>query len=127
MCNAPKIRILIVDDQPLWREAIRLLIDLQPDMEAVAEAEDGREAVAMAEQFSPDVILMDIRMPVMNGIEATRQIRCRLPASQIILITTFEDNKIEDGMSAGAVNHMLKDVSMAQLARAIRAAAGQSN
>jgi DNA-binding NarL/FixJ family response regulator len=118
------IRILIVDDQALFREGLRTLLSVQPDFEVVGEASNGEEAVRLAVQTRPTVVLMDVRMPVMNGVAATRRLISVLPDSRVIVLTTFDDDEaIFDGLKAGAVGYMLKDVSSEKLSEAIRAAA----
>ncbi|MFZ0547468.1 MAG: response regulator transcription factor [Candidatus Promineifilaceae bacterium] len=118
------IRILLVDDQALFREGLRTLLSIRSDLEVVGEAENGREAVEMAAKLRPDVILMDLRMPVLNGVAATRQLQVERPESKVIVLTTFDDDEyIFDGLRAGAVGYLLKDVSSDKLVEAIRAAA----
>jgi DNA-binding NarL/FixJ family response regulator len=119
-----KIRLMLVDDQSLFREALRTLLALQADFEIVAEAENGERAVALAQAQKPDVVLMDLRMPVMNGVEATRRVRAVAPASRVVVLTTFEeDEEIFDAMSAGAVGYLLKACSAEKLCDSVRAAA----
>lgn len=118
------IRILLVDDQALFREGLRTLLSIRPDLEVVGEAENGREAVEKAAELRPDVILMDLRMPVLNGVAATQQLQQEQPESKVIVLTTFDDDEyIFDGLRAGAVGYLLKDVSSEKLVEAIRAAA----
>lgn len=115
------IRVLIVDDQKLVRSGFQLLLNAQDDMEVAGEAATGVEAVAAAEMVAPDVILMDIRMPDMDGIEATRRIVQRSAGSRILALTTFDDEPTVRGMlAAGASGFMLKDTDPAQLIDAIR-------
>lgn len=115
------MRILICDDQPLIRESLAIVIDNQPDMDVVAQAANGWEATELSNEYQPHIILMDIRMPVMDGIEATKIIQERLPQTQIVVLTTFEeDDLIEQCIAAGAVGYLLKDISSADLIRAIR-------
>ncbi len=119
-----KIRLMLVDDQSLFREALRTLLALQPDFEIVAEAENGERAVALAPIHRPDVILMDLRMPVMNGVEATRRVRAAVPAARVVVLTTFEeDEEIFEALSAGAVGYLLKACSAEKLCGSVRAAA----
>jgi len=119
-----KIKILLVDDQALFREGLRTLLDLQPDFEVVGEASQGEEALRMAVGLSPHVILMDLRMPVMDGVTATRRIKESLPQCKVIVLTTFDDDEdVFEGLRAGAVGYLLKDVSSEKLNEAIRSAA----
>ncbi len=118
------IRILIVDDQALVRGGFRLILDAQKDMEVVGEAEDGHQAVEQAEALRPDVVLMDVRMPEMNGIEATRRLVERGDGVRILILTTFDaDRYVYDAMKAGASGFLLKDVRPEQLAEAVRTVA----
>jgi len=122
------IRLLIVDDQRLMRDGLRILLELESDFEVVGEAENGAQALESYGQHSPDVILMDIRMPVMDGVEATRRLQQVDPNSKVIILTTFDDNEyVFEGLRAGALGYLLKDVSGDELADAIRkVAAGGS-
>ncbi len=122
------IKVLIADDQRLMREGLATLLTLSDDIEIVAQAGDGSEAIELAKAQRPDVILMDIQMPRVNGVEATRAIRSILPATQIIILTTFDnDEYLLEGLRAGACGYLLKDMPSEQLADAIRSAAkGQS-
>lgn len=119
-----KLRLLLVDDQSLFREALRTLLSLQPDFEIVAEAENGERAVTLARVHRPDVILMDLRMPVMGGVEATRRIAQAAPASRVVVLTTFdEDEEIFEALRAGALGYLLKACSAEKLCESVRAAA----
>jgi len=119
-----KIRIMLVDDQSLFREALRTLLSLQDGFEIVAEAENGERAVSLAKVHRPDVILMDLRMPVLGGVEATRKILAANPANRVVVLTTFEeDEEIFDAMRAGALGYLLKACSAEKLCEALRAAA----
>ncbi|HTP08374.1 MAG TPA: response regulator transcription factor [Anaerolineae bacterium] len=122
------IKVLIADDQRLMREGLATLLALADDIDIVAQAGDGAEAIELAQARRPDVILMDIQMPRVNGVEATRTIRSILPATQIIILTTFDnDEYLLEGLRAGACGYLLKDMPSEQLADAIRSAAkGQS-
>lgn len=123
MASAP-IRILLVDDQRLMREGLRMLLELEPDLEVVGEAADGAAALSEYARLLPDVVLMDIRMPGMDGVEATRRIRERWPDARIIIVTTFdEDAYVFDGLRAGALGYLLKDISGHDLAQAVRTVA----
>jgi len=118
------IRILLADDQSLFREALRMLISSQADLEVVGEAANGAEAVKLADSFRPNVVLMDLQMPVMNGVAATRQIHSTQPDCHVIALTTFDgDEYIFDCLRAGAVGYLLKDAPSEILFAAIRAAA----
>ena len=119
------IRLLIVDDQRLMREGLRTLLELEPDIQVVGEAGDGQDALQLYASLQPDVVLMDIRMPVMDGVEATRQLLQGFPQSRVIILTTFDDDAyVFDGLRAGALGYLLKDVSGDELAEAIRQVAG---
>lgn len=119
-----KLRIMLVDDQSLFREALRTLLTLQPDFDIVAEAENGERALALAKAHKPDVILMDLRMPVMGGVEATRRVLAAAPATKVVVLTTFEeDEEIFEAMRAGALGYLLKACSAEKLSESVRAAA----
>jgi DNA-binding NarL/FixJ family response regulator len=115
------IRVLLVDDQALVRSGFRLILETRSDMEVVGEAEDGLEAVALARQLQPDVILMDVRMPNVDGIEATRRIVDGGSEARIVVLTTFDaDEYVYDAIRAGASGFLLKDVRPTDLIEAIR-------
>jgi len=119
-----RIRILVADDHPVYRDGLRALAARSPDLELVGEAANGTDAVAMAEQTLPDVILMDLRMPGMTGIEATRAILDRRPETRILILTMSEDDdSLFAAMRAGARGYLPKDADSEELIRAIRAAA----
>jgi DNA-binding NarL/FixJ family response regulator len=119
-----EIRVLIADDQQLVREGLRVLLDLIPDICVVGEASNGTEAVERARRLEPDVILMDVQMPELDGVAATRQIQETCPQVRVIILTTFDDDEyVFEGLRAGAAGYLLKDVPSEQLAEAIRAAA----
>jgi DNA-binding NarL/FixJ family response regulator len=122
------IRVLLVDDQALVRSGFRMILDAQSDIEVVGEAENGRQAVELAAVTSADVILMDIRMPELDGIEATARILETQPQARILILTTFDlDEYVARALRAGASGFLLKDVRPAQLADAIRViAAGEA-
>jgi DNA-binding NarL/FixJ family response regulator len=121
---AASIRILIVDDQRLMREGLRTILELEEDFEIVGEAEDGLAAIEEYELKKPNVVLMDIRMPHMDGVEATRKIKNKWNDARVIILTTFDDDAyIFDGLRAGALGYLLKDVSGEELSEAIRAVA----
>ncbi len=119
-----EIRVLLADDQQLVREGLRVLLDLIPDIRVVGEAGDGAEAVEQALALQPDVVLMDVRMPRLDGVAATRQLHEACPEVKVIILTTFDDDEyVFEGLRAGAIGYLLKDVPSEQLAEAIRAAA----
>jgi DNA-binding NarL/FixJ family response regulator len=114
-----------VDDQRLMREGLRILLDMEPDLEVVGEAGDGGEAVESYPQLLPDVVLMDVRMPKMDGVEATRRILTHHPEARVVILTTFDDDEyVFEGIRAGAVGYLLKAVSGEELADAVRTVAG---
>ena len=115
------IRLILADDQALFRQGLARLLSLEADMEVLAEAVDGRAAIALAEQHQPDVILMDMRMPQVDGVAATREIHQRLPWIRILVLSTFdEDDYIQASLRAGALGYLLKSTPSPQLAAAIR-------
>ena len=115
------IRILLVDDQRLMRDGLRTLLELEGDLKVVAEAENGQAGLDAYEQFEPNVVLMDIRMPGMDGVEATRRLIERWPEARVVILTTFDDDEyIFEGLRAGALGYLLKDVSGGELAESIR-------
>jgi DNA-binding NarL/FixJ family response regulator len=116
------IRVAIVDDQTLIREGLASLLALVPDLTIVGKAADGREALALVAEQSPDVVLMDVRMPGMNGVAATREIRARYPRTRVIVLTTFDDDEyVFESLRAGASGYLLKNADPDHLAAAIRA------
>ena len=118
------IRVLLVDDQALFREGLRTLLAAQPGVEVVGEAANGEEALRLAATRRPDVVLMDLQMPVLDGVAATRRLRESSPGCQVIVLTTFDDDEyVFEGLRAGAVGYLLKDTSAQRLLEAIRAAA----
>jgi DNA-binding NarL/FixJ family response regulator len=118
------IRILLADDQALFREGLNTLLSVQPGFEVIGEASNGEEALRLATQEQPDVILMDMRMPVMNGATATKRLRELHPGCRVIALTTFDDDEyVFEALRAGAVGYLLKDVSSEKLFEAIRSAA----
>jgi NarL family two-component system response regulator LiaR len=117
------IRVLIVDDHTVVRDGLRSFLELQDGMEVAGEAADGAEGVTVAEQVDPDVVLMDLVMPRLDGVEAMRQLRERVPGARVIVLTSFlEDERLLPAMRAGAAGYLLKNVQPQELARAIRAA-----
>ncbi|QGN32554.1 response regulator transcription factor [Microlunatus sp. Gsoil 973] len=124
MSSSPAIRVLICDDQELVRAGFRLILDLEDDIEVVAEAADGGECLRQVASHAPHVVLMDIRMPVMDGVEATRKLVAAGSASHVLMLTTFDlDELVYFAMAAGASGFLLKDVPRDQLVGAIRMAA----
>jgi len=118
------IRVLIADDQALVRGGFRLIIEAQPDIEVVAEAADGREALRLARELDPDVVLMDIRMPEMDGLEALRQLASADSQPHVLMLTTFDlDEYVYRAMKLGAAGFLLKSVRPEQLADAVRTVA----
>ena len=122
------IRVLIADDQALVRGGFRMILDAQEDVEVVGEASDGQEALAKARELEPDVVLMDIRMPELDGLEATRRLASGDGSARVLMLTTFDlDEYVYEAMKAGASGFLLKDVRPEQLAEAVRVvAAGDS-
>ena len=121
---AETIRTLLVDDQRLMREGLRILMELEPDVEIVGEAENGEAALKAYAELKPDVVLMDVRMPGMDGVEATWRLRDRWPEARVIILTTFDDDEyVFEGLRAGALGYLLKDVSGSDLAEAVRTVA----
>jgi len=124
MISANPISLLLVDDQRLMRDGLRTLLELEDDFHVVGEAENGQDALTAYEKLMPDVVLMDIRMPVMDGVEAVRQLRGRWPEAKVIILTTFDDDAyVFEGLRVGALGYLLKDVSGDELGEAIRTVA----
>jgi DNA-binding NarL/FixJ family response regulator len=118
-----KIRILLVDDHAIVRQGLRMFIELQNDMTVAGEGADGREAVALAAQLQPDIVLLDLAMPVMDGVEAALKIRECSPGSLVLILTSFgEDDKVFPAIRAGAHGYLLKDIQPQDLLQALRAA-----
>ena len=116
-----EVKVLIVDDQRLVREGIASLLAIQENIQVVGVAEDGQEAVHKALELKPDVVLMDVRMPVMDGIAATTAIRQQIPDCQVLMLTTFDDEEyIVKSLLAGASGYLLKDIPASDLAQAVR-------
>jgi DNA-binding NarL/FixJ family response regulator len=120
---SPKISVLLVDDHALIRQGVRVLLEAEPDIAVVGEAPDGRRAVAMAGKLHPDVVVMDIAMPMLNGIEATRQILGAAPATRVLILSAHSDEEyVERVTEIGAAGYVLKQSTLADLATAIRTA-----
>ena len=118
------IRVLIADDQALVRDGFGMILDAQADIEVVGQASDGREAVDRARELRPDVVLMDIRMPEVDGVEATRRLMADPESPRILMLTTFDQNAyVYEAMKAGASGFLLKDVRREELVNAVRAVA----
>ncbi len=122
--DAVTIRILITDDHKVVRQGLRGFLELDPDLEVVGEAGNGEEALRMAHELRPDVVLMDLLMPVMDGMEATRQIRRRLPDVEVVALTSVLENaSVTGAIKAGAIGYLLKTTDADELCEAIKAAA----
>ena len=118
------IRVLLVDDQALFREGLEILLSIHNDIEVVGQASHGQEAVEVAAKIQPDVVLMDVRMPILDGVRATGLLKETHPHCKVIVLTTFDDDEyIFDALRMGAVGYMLKDIASEQLVEAIRATA----
>jgi len=118
------ITILLVDDQALFREALRTLLSVQPDLEVIGEAANGEQALRAAAELRPAVVLMDLQMPVLDGVAATRRLKAQQPECRVIALTTFDDDEyVFEGLRAGAVGYLLKDAPSEKLVEAIHAAA----
>ena len=118
------LRVLVADDQALFREALTTLLGVQPGIEVVGEAGNGEEAVRRSGELRPDVVLMDLRMPVLDGIAATARLRAEQPGVQVLALTTFDDDDdVFAALRAGAVGYLLKDVTSTRLVEALVAAA----
>ncbi|MFB9993793.1 response regulator [Deinococcus oregonensis] len=118
------LRILLVDDQALFREGLATLLSVRPDLQVVGEAANGLEALAQTARLDPQVVLMDLRMPVLGGVEATKRLRASHPHVRVLALTTFDDDAdVYGALRAGAVGYLLKDVSANRLVEAIHAAA----
>ena len=118
------VRVLLVDDQALFREALGTLLDARPEVEVVGEAGDGHQALERAAALAPDVVLMDLHMPVLDGIAATRRLRVEQPGVRVLALTTFDDDEdVFAALRAGALGYLLKDVSSDRLVEAVLSAA----
>jgi serine/threonine protein kinase len=121
--NPPVIRVLIVDDHAVVRQGLRMFIDLQDDMEVVGEGTDGTEAIELASKYNPDIVLLDLVMPHMDGVEATARIKEICPDTRVIILTSFgEDDKVFPALRAGAQGYLLKDIQPNDLVKAVREA-----
>src|SRR6266478_9498434 len=116
-----KIGVLLVDDHTVVRQGLRALLKAEEDMEVVGEAENGRQAVMLAKQTPPDVVVMDVAMPILNGLEATRQILKMLPNTKVLVLTSYGDDEcVEQLMHAGAAGYLIKQTAANDLLKAIR-------
>ncbi|WP_041566113.1 response regulator [Nostoc punctiforme] len=116
------IKVLLVDDQGLIRQGLRALLELESDLEIVGEAENGEQAINLVAEFQPDVVLLDIRMPIMDGVAATKEIQKRFSKTKILVLTTFDDDEyVSAALQNGAMGYLLKDTPSEELAVAIRA------
>ncbi|MBW4577581.1 MAG: response regulator transcription factor [Aphanothece sp. CMT-3BRIN-NPC111] len=116
------ISVLLVDDQSLIRQGLKALLELEPDLQVVAEADNGKTAIQQVEALQPNVVLMDIRMPIMDGVAATREICQRFAATKVLVLTTFDDDEyVAAALKYGAMGYLLKDTPSEELAAAIRA------
>jgi DNA-binding NarL/FixJ family response regulator len=119
-----RVRVVVVDDQPLFREGMALVLAADPTIEVVGEAGDGREALAVVARTAPDVVLMDLSMPVMGGVDAIAALRTSHPGSRVVAITTFADDELLfDALREGAAGYLLKDAGSAELRAAVQVAA----
>jgi DNA-binding NarL/FixJ family response regulator len=118
------VRVLLVDDQALFREALATLLGVRPEIVVVGEARDGEEALRRVAELAPEVVLMDLRMPVLDGVAATRRLRVEHPGVRVLALTTFDDDEdVFAALRAGAIGYLLKDVSSGRLVEAVLAAA----
>lgn len=123
MSESNPIRVMVVDDHAMVRRGLATFLRIRSDLELVGEASDGEEALCLCEQFQPDIVLMDLLMPKMNGTEATRAIRERWPHIKVIALTSFQERDlVQEALQAGAISYLLKNVSVDDLSEAIRAA-----
>jgi DNA-binding NarL/FixJ family response regulator len=115
------MKVIICDDQAIVRDGLEMLLKLEPDIEVVGIAEEGATAVEMVAQEAPDLVLMDLKMPIMNGVEATRQIRTKHPEVKVLVLTTYDDDEwVLDAIQAGASGYLLKDTPRDEVVKAIR-------
>jgi DNA-binding NarL/FixJ family response regulator len=124
--GAPLARLLIVDDHDLMRKSTHVMLEGEPDLEVIGEAVNGRQALELCRQLRPDVVLMDVRMPEMDGLTATRAIKEEMPAISILMVSAYESEDYRrEAASAGAAGYILKDADRNELLEAVRAALGQ--
>jgi len=118
-----KITVLLADDHTVVRQGFRALLDAEPDIQIVGEAETGRQAVQLARKLQPEVVVMDIAMPLLNGLEATRQISREVPSTRVIMLSSYSDDEyVEQLTDAGAIGYLLKQTAATDLLKAIREA-----
>jgi DNA-binding NarL/FixJ family response regulator len=118
------IRVVIVDDQALFREGLRAVLSVDPELSVVAECSNGEQALLACSQHRPDVVLMDLNMPIMNGVVATRRLKVQQPSCQVLVLTTFDENEwLFEALRAGAVGYLLKDAAAQRLREAVHVAA----
>jgi len=118
------IRVIICDDQAIIRDGLEMLLKLEHDIEVLGQAQDGAEAIALVEKFQPDLVLMDLKMPGLNGIEATRQIRANYPQVKVLVLTTYDDDEwVFDAIRAGASGYLLKDTPREEVIKAVKGTA----
>ena len=127
--SKPAIRVLAADDQRVVREGLAMLLGLLPDVEVVGTAADGEEALALADELRPDVVLMDLRMPRMDGVEATRRLRASHPEIKVVVLTTYaDDHSVLEALRAGALGYLTKDAGADEIRQALqRVASGQAS
>jgi DNA-binding NarL/FixJ family response regulator len=115
------MKIIICDDQAIVRDGLVMLVKLEPDIQIIGTGEDGAEAIELVEKEKPDLVLMDLKMPVMNGVEATRRIKTKFPEVKVLVLTTYDDDQwVFDAIQAGASGYLLKDTPREKLIEAIR-------
>ncbi len=115
------MKVIICDDQAIVRDGLEMLLKLEPDIQVVGVADDGATAVEMVAKKTPDLVLMDLKMPIMNGVEATRQIRAKYPEVKVLVLTTYDDDEwVFDAIKAGASGYLLKDTPRDEVVKAIR-------
>lgn len=128
MTNKPMIKVLVVDDHPVFREGLKLLLNSSGDIQVIGEAENGREAVRLAQQLRPDVILLDVAMPVLNGMEASRQILRELPTARVLILSSYrEDEFVQTALNNGVAGYVAKHSATKEVLDAIRSVYAKNN